>query len=133
MGGILGYMAQDAIPRAGIPPATPHCLWLPPFKIAQMDIYTPVPVPTRLQQAASSSPNRLVPHGSSGSIGEKKLTFLKMTLDDVGYPNKWFQPILALRKCQDALKQGCFGSEMGQNVSKSVLKAIPDHLERTNK
>ena len=33
----LGYMAQNAIPRAPNPPATPLVLWFPPLKIAQMD------------------------------------------------------------------------------------------------
>ena len=37
IGHILGYMAQDSIPRAPTPPATPHVLWLPPLKIAQAD------------------------------------------------------------------------------------------------
>ena len=34
---IFGYMAQNAIPRAPSPPATPHFLWFPPLRIAQMD------------------------------------------------------------------------------------------------
>ena len=61
IGHIFGYMAQNAIPRAPTPPATPHFLWFPPLKIAQTDAYTPIPRPTRLRQAASSSPNRWVP------------------------------------------------------------------------
>ena len=36
-GHIFGYMAQNAIPRAPTPPATPHFLWFPPLKIAQTD------------------------------------------------------------------------------------------------
>ena len=58
---IFGYMPQNAIPRAPTPPATPHFLWFPPLIIAQTDAWTPVPRPTRLRQAASSSPNRWVP------------------------------------------------------------------------
>ena len=61
IGHIFGYMAQNAIPRAPTPPATPHFLWFPPLKIAQTDAWTPIPRPTRLRQAASSSPNRWVP------------------------------------------------------------------------
>ena len=61
IGHIFGYMAQDSIPRAPTPPATPHFLWFPPLKIAQTDAYTLVIRPTRLRQAASSSPNRWVP------------------------------------------------------------------------
>ena len=37
MGHIFGYMAQNAIPRAPTPPATPHFLWFPPLQIAQTD------------------------------------------------------------------------------------------------
>ena len=37
IGHIFGYMAQNAIWRAPTPPATPHFLWFPPLKIAQMD------------------------------------------------------------------------------------------------
>ena len=60
IGHIFGYMAQNAIPRAPTPPATPHFLWFPPLRIAQTDAYTPIPRPTRLRQAASSSPSRWV-------------------------------------------------------------------------
>ena len=35
IGHIFGYMAQNAIPRAPTPPATPHFLWFPPLRIAQ--------------------------------------------------------------------------------------------------
>ena len=37
MGNILGYMAQNAIPRARIPTAAPHFLWFPALQIAQTD------------------------------------------------------------------------------------------------
>ena len=37
IGHIFGYMAQNAIPRAPTPPATPHVLWFPPLRIAQTD------------------------------------------------------------------------------------------------
>ena len=37
IGHILGYMAQNAIPRAPTPPATPHFLWFPPLIIVQTD------------------------------------------------------------------------------------------------
>ena len=37
IGHIFGYMAQNAIPRAPIPPATPLFLWFPPLRIAQRD------------------------------------------------------------------------------------------------
>ena len=37
IGHIFGYMAQNAIPRAPTPPATPHFLWFPPLRIVQTD------------------------------------------------------------------------------------------------
>ena len=37
IGHIFGYMAQNAIPRAPSPPATPHFLWFPSLRIAQTD------------------------------------------------------------------------------------------------
>ena len=37
IGHIFGYMAQNAIPRAPNPPATPLVWWFPALKIAQMD------------------------------------------------------------------------------------------------
>ena len=61
IGHIFGYMAQNAIPRAPTPRAATHLLWFPPLRIAQTDAWTPIPRPTRLQQAASPSPNRWVP------------------------------------------------------------------------
>ena len=60
-GHIFGYMVQNAIPRAPTPPATPLFLRFPPLRIAQMNAYTPIHSPSRLRQAASSSPNRWVP------------------------------------------------------------------------
>ena len=35
-GRILGYVAQNPIPRAPSPPATPHFLWFPSLRIAQL-------------------------------------------------------------------------------------------------
>ena len=34
---ILGYVAQNPIPRAPSPPATPHFLWFTPLGMAQRD------------------------------------------------------------------------------------------------
>ena len=61
IGHILGYMAQNVIPRAPSPPATSHVLWFPSLRIAPTDAWTPIPRSTRLRQAVSSSPNRWVP------------------------------------------------------------------------
>ena len=52
-GRILGYVAQNLIPRAPSPPATPHFLWFPSLRIAQRATQTPVPVVTWLSQRAS--------------------------------------------------------------------------------
>ena len=53
MGHIFGHMAQNAIPRAPTPAATPHCLWFLPLNIVQTDAQTPIPRPIRLPKAAS--------------------------------------------------------------------------------
>ena len=45
-GRILGYVAQNRIPGALIPPATPHFMRFPSRRIAQRDAYTPVLVVT---------------------------------------------------------------------------------------
>ena len=37
IGHIFGYMAQNVIPRAPSPPATPHFLWFPTLEFAQTD------------------------------------------------------------------------------------------------
>ena len=41
-GCILGYVAQNPIPSAPSPPATPDFLWFPGLRIAQRDAYTGV-------------------------------------------------------------------------------------------
>ena len=67
---ILGYVAQNQILRAPIPPATPHFLWFPSLKIAQRDPYTLVPVVTscswRAAQPAHSWGQRWVHRGPPG-------------------------------------------------------------------
>ena len=45
-GRILGYMAQDRVPRAPSAPATPHFLWFASLRIGQQDAWTPVQVVT---------------------------------------------------------------------------------------
>ena len=45
-GRILGYVAQNPIPRAPSPPATPHFWWFPSLRIAQRDAQTSVLVVT---------------------------------------------------------------------------------------
>ena len=69
-GRILGYVAQNQVPRAPIPPATPHFLWLPSLTIAQRDPYTLVPVVTSCSrsgaQPAHSGGQRWVHRGPRG-------------------------------------------------------------------
>ena len=67
---ILGYVAQNQVPRARIPPANPHFLWFPSLRIAQRDPYNPVPVVTsfsrRAAQPAHSGRQRWVNEGARG-------------------------------------------------------------------
>ena len=53
-GRILGSVAQNSIPRAPSPPATPHFLWFPSLRIAQRDTQTPEPVVTWCSRWAPS-------------------------------------------------------------------------------
>ena len=69
-GRILGYVAQNQVPRAPIPPATPHFLWFPSLIIAQRDPYNLVPVVTScsrcVAQPAHSGGQRWVHRGPWG-------------------------------------------------------------------
>ena len=67
---ILGYVAQNQVPRARIPPATTHLLWFPSLRIAQRDPYNLVPVVSsfsrRAGQPAHSGGQRWVNQGARG-------------------------------------------------------------------
>ena len=81
IGHIFGYMAQNAIPRAPTPPATPHFVWFPPLRIAQTDAQTAIPRPTRLRAASCKLKPKQVGaqmgrQGPGSSRGKKK-NFLK--------------------------------------------------------
>ena len=73
---ILGYVAQNQVPRARIPPATPHFLWFPSLRIAQPDPYNLVPVVSsftrRAARLAHSGGQRWV---NQGARGKKNDTF----------------------------------------------------------
>ena len=58
---VLGYVAQNVISSVPNLPASTHCWWFPPLKIALTDAGTPIPRPSRLRQAASGSPKSSVP------------------------------------------------------------------------
>ena len=83
-GRILGCVAQNPIPRAPIPPATPHFLWFPSVRIAQRDAQTPVPVVTwwsrRAARPAYGGGQRWV-HWVRGA---KKMIFFKVVPRPLG-------------------------------------------------
>ena len=112
-GHIFRYMAQNVIPRAPSPPATSHFFWFAPLIIAQTDAWTPIPSPTRLRQAASSSPRSGgCPNGTTLSTKRKKMTFLHNDPRPCAAPREVFVwtvlslwwPILSLEKYPSALK-----------------------------
>ena len=83
IGHIFGYMAQNAIPRAPTPPATPHFLWFLPLILPKRTIRPQYLGPlgcSKLQPQAQTSG---CPNGSTGSSRDKKMTFSKMILDHV--------------------------------------------------
>ena len=73
---ILGYVAQNQVPRARIPTGTPHFLWFPSLRIAQRDLYNLVPVVSsfsrRAAQPAHSGGQRWV---NQGARGKKNVIF----------------------------------------------------------
>ena len=72
IGHIFGYMAQNAIPRARTPPATPHFLWFP--KQTPRPQYLGPLGRGKLQAQAQTGG---CPNGSTGSSRGKKMTFLR--------------------------------------------------------
>ena len=79
-GHIFGYMAENAIPRALVHPQPPTFCGFHASKLPKWSPRTPVPGPTRLRQAASSSPNRWVPKWVNMVQWGRKMTFLKNDL-----------------------------------------------------
>ena len=77
MGHIFGYMAQNVIPRAPTPPATPHFLWFHPSELPKR---TPRPQylgPLGCGKLQAQAQTGGCPNGSTGSSRGKKMTFLK--------------------------------------------------------
>ena len=77
IGHIFGYTAQNAIPRAPTPPATPHFLWFPPSELPKR---TPRPQylgPLGCGKLQAQAQTGGCPNGSMGSSWGKKMTFLK--------------------------------------------------------
>ena len=112
---ILGYVAQNQVPRAPSPPATPHFLWFPSLRIAQRDPYTLVPVVTsysrRAAQPAHSGGQRWVNQGARG----EKMIFFKVVPRPLGMLKQVFlarfEPVVARygpRKIQKCLENGPF-------------------------
>ena len=142
-GRILGYLAQNPIPRAPSPPATS-----PLFVVS-----TPRNGPTRrvdprtsghlVQSEGSPARARRGPTvGPPGSPGRKKSFFPKLFPDHLGCSNTCFWPglspwwrVLGHGKSQNALKMGRFktknASKMGQK--RVFPKVILDHFGCSNK
>ena len=57
----LGLLCSKVILSAPHPPATTHCWWFPPLKIALTNAKTTVPGHSGVLQTAGGSPKRLVP------------------------------------------------------------------------
>ena len=79
--------------------------------------------------------------GQRGPVGAKRRVFSKMILEHVRRYNKCFWtvlrlwwPILVLRKSQNALKMGCFGTKNGSKMCQKCIfpNLILDHLGCTN-
>ena len=66
--------------------------------------------------------------------GEKKKTFFKNDPGPHGMPKRVFlarfELVVALRKSQNALKMGCFGTKNGSKIGQKCVfpKMILDHL-----
>ena len=114
-GRILGYVAQNQVPRAPIAPATLHFLWFPSLRIAQRDSYTLVPVLTlcsrRAAQPAHSGSQRWVHRGPRG----EKIIFFKVVPRPLGMLKQVFlarfEPVVARfgpRKIPKCLENGPF-------------------------
>ena len=83
-GRILGYMAQNHIPRAPGPPATPHFLWLPSLRLAQGDAETSVLVLTWWSRRAARPAHGGADGGSTRVPGAKKIIFSKVVPRPLG-------------------------------------------------
>ena len=132
-GRILGYVAQNRIPRAPIPPATPHFLWFANFTIAQRDAWTPVPVVTwwsrRAAQPAHSWGQRWV-HRVPGA---KKMIFFKVVPRPLAKLKQVFlgrfEPMVARygpRKIPKCLENGLFQDQ------KWVKNGSKTHFSKTD-
>ena len=87
-GRILGYVAQNQIPRAPSPPATPHFLWFPSLRFAQLCL-DPCTTGQSVELEGSPAHARWGPMvGPPGSPGRKKSFFSKLFLDHLGCSNK---------------------------------------------
>ena len=70
---------------------------------------------------------------------QNKKSFFKNDLGPHGMPKQvflaYFEPVLALRKSQNALKMGNFGTRIGSKMGQKCVfpKIIPDHLGCLNK
>ena len=152
MGRILGCVAQNQVPRAPSPPATPYFLWFPSLRIAQRDPYTPVPVVTscswRAAHPAQAWGQRMAEAngGSTGVPRARKFISSKVVPRPLGMLKQLFlghfEPVVArygpwkIPKCienwpfQDQ-KWVKNGSKMGQK--RIFPKVIVHHMGCSNK
>ena len=98
-GRILGYVAQNQVPRAPIPPATPRFLWFPSLRIAQQ-----IPTPSYRWSLGGAggqhSPRTIGGKGvSTGVPGAKKNYFFKVLPRPLGMLKQAFlgrfEPVVA--------------------------------------
>ena len=141
-GRILGYVAQNPIPRAPTPPATPHFLWFPPLQIAQR---TPRPLyhcPLGYSQLQAQAQTGGCQNGSTGSTGGKKMAIFKVAPRPRGMPKQvvsaHFEPMVTRfcpPKMPKCLENGRFwGRKRVKKGSKTLFpKMILVHLGSTNK
>ena len=136
-GCILGYVAQNPIPRAPSPPATPHVLWFPSLTIAQRDAQTTVPVVTWSGRRAARphhGPRTVGANGGSTRVpGAKRMNFSKVVPRPLGMLTQvfsgCFQPVVACfgpRKIPKCLENGPF------QVQKWVKNGSKTHFSKSD-
>ena len=137
-GRILGYVAQNQIPKAPSPPATPQFLLFSKPQNHPTRRLEPRTSGHLVQREGSLAGAPLGPTvGPPGSPGRKKRFFSKLFLDHWGCSKQCFWAVLSPwwrilghGKSQNSSKMGRSmtknGSKMGQK--RNFPKVIPDHL-----
>ena len=119
---ILGYVAQNPIPRAPSPPATPHFLWFPSLENRPTRHVDPCTSGHLVQSEGGPARAQWGPTvGPPGSPGRKKIIFPKVVPRPLGMLKQvFFGPVLSPwwrvlghGKSQNALKMSRFGTKNG--------------------